>query len=46
MDMGMRVAACVALAAAIAAIFALPRHRQPGAAGITIPATTEVLQVA
>ena len=38
MDMGMRVAACVALTAAIAAIFALPRRSQPEIAEITRPA--------
>ncbi len=38
MDTGMRVAACVALAAAIAAIFALARRRQPQIAEVTRPA--------
>jgi len=40
MAMGVRVAAGVALVSAVAAIFALPRRREPAAAGAARPATT------
>jgi hypothetical protein len=46
MDTGMRVAACAALVAAVAAIFALPRRRQPEAAEATRPTRAEALQAA
>ncbi len=41
MAMGMRVAAGVALVAAIGAVFALPPRRAPQAAGLTRPASAE-----
>ena len=46
MDAGMRVAACVALASAIAAVFALPRRPLPEAAEVTQPAPAELVAVA
>ncbi len=46
MDAGMRVAACVALVSAIAAVFALPRRPAAEAAEVTRPAEAEFLVVA
>jgi EmrB/QacA subfamily drug resistance transporter len=46
MGAGMRVAACVALVSAIAAVFALPRRREPEVAQVTKPAEAELLAVA
>jgi EmrB/QacA subfamily drug resistance transporter len=46
MDMGMRVAAAVALVSAVGAIFALPRLREPMIAEIPRPAEAAVLSAA
>lgn len=46
MAMGMRVAAGVALACAIGAVFALPPRRQPEAAGLTGPASAALVPAA
>jgi EmrB/QacA subfamily drug resistance transporter len=44
MDLGMRVAACVAIVSAIGAIFALPRRGRPAIAEVTQPQGTDVSQ--
>jgi len=46
MAMGMRVAAGVALVAAIGAVFALPPRRKPQAAGLTRPASAALVPAA
>ena len=46
MAMGMRVAAGVALVAAIGAVFALPPRRKPQAAGLTRPASAVLVPAA
>ena len=46
MAMGMRVAAGVALVAAIGAVFALPPRRKPQAAGLTQPASAVLVPAA